>query len=203
MPRVTRLTYQKNNPGRVSVFIDGVYSFSLPDLGISRHGLKVGSELTPDDLEGYRLESAESKLYDQALTYASRYMCSSQQLVLYLRKHGATKDAAWTIAERLILQGRLDDLAYAKSYVRDGIRLKQRGKKRLGLELRQKGIPNDIIQEAFSQLGNEEELDALRSLVQKKLALAKYQDQNRLMRYLSTRGYQYDDIKQVIYELSN
>ena len=77
--------------------------------------------------------------------------------------------------------------------------LKSISKRRLAQELRQKRISDDIIQTA---LNNDEadELGVLRELIAKKRLQTRYQDDLKLMQYLSRQGFSYGDIKTVLEE---
>lgn len=72
----------------------------------------------------------------------------------------ATKDL-----ERI---GFLDDKKYATNYAQDKVRLYRRGRHRIALELIQKGVPKEIINEAVAAVESEQELEAARSLLASK-----------------------------------
>lgn len=202
MPRVTKLTYQKNNPGRVSVFIEDKYAFSASDLIIAAAGLRAGDTLSEEEIEKLRHDGEVSKLYDKTLTYVMRYIRTAKQVRDHLRAKGQESTVIEAIVSRLQEYKYIDDEAFARAYVHDGLKLKGKGKQRLVGELRMKGVAADVIDSVLLEVPEEDEINGLRKLAQKKLAQEKYQDQRRLMSYLASKGYNYDDIKKIIDELS-
>ncbi len=64
--------------------------------------------------------------------------------------------------------GFLDDKKYAANYSHDKVRIYRRGRHRIALELIQKGIPKEIINEAVKAIEQGDELAAARSLLESK-----------------------------------
>ncbi len=76
---------------------------------------------------------------------------------------------------------------------------------KLRQSLYQKGFSNEIITETIKQLDLEpdedEELDKLKTMINK--VKHRYANQNKLVNYLMTKGYHYDEIKRVLDEEEN
>ena len=66
------------------------------------------------------------------------------------------------------------------------------------LELKQKGIADDVIAEVLTTNQTYNEQEALLSLVTKKRRQTKYQDRNKLLQYLARQGFAFDDIVRAI-----
>jgi regulatory protein len=99
----------------------------------------------------------------------------------------------------------LDDLEYAKSFIRTRLALRPRGARVLTLELRKRGIAQDNIEMALADneaLGDETEL--IRRLVgQKKkqyAGLGARVARQRLFGFLARRGFSLSKIKEVLDE---
>ena len=115
----------------------------------------------------------------------------------YLRRKGIDEPVAEQICGRLRTAGLLDDAAFAKAWVSTRRLLRSASKRRLQLELKQKHVPERIIEETLR--GDEaDDLSALRELAAKKRR--RYPDQLKLMQYLARQGFGYDDIKAVLRE---
>jgi regulatory protein len=105
--------------------------------------------------------------------------------------------AAEAILGRLRRLSLLDDEAFARSWVASRHLLKNTSKRRLQLELKQKGVSQTIIDIVLA----EDEVDERKSLaavIAKKRA--RYPDPSKLLQYLLRQGFSYDDIKTVLAE---
>ena len=59
----------------------------------------------------------------------------------------------------------LDDKIYAELYARDKVSIYRRGRYRIGLELRRKGVDKELVDEAVSAIDEQDELTAAISLL--------------------------------------
>lgn len=92
----------------------------------------------------------------------------------------------------------IDDERYARSYVSDKLRFSKWGKTKIAYTLRQKQIPDSIIEEVFSELPPDSLTESLRPLLEKKLKSVKgateYDKRNKVIRYGLGRGFAMPDI---------
>lgn len=199
--KITRITEQVKQRGRYSIFVDAAYSFSLSEATLLASGLAPGTELTAEQLAGWKRQSADDKLYSRALRYAAMRPRSVGEMRTYLQQKGAFPALADQILNKLSNVGLLDDAAFAATFVASRRLLRPTSRLKLQQQLRAKHLSDDIIGQA---LGSEhaDEQDALRTLATKKWQIARYrQEPQKLMRYLAGQGFSYDDIKSVITEL--
>lgn len=195
MPVITDITKQKKRENRYSIFVDGTYVFSLEELELSGSGLRVGQELSSQEIEDWQQRSESGKAYNAALRYLGYRQRSEMELRRYLKDKDYEAVADETI-ERLLELGLVDDLALARTWIGDRLRLKPRSRRGLSAELRQKGIAADVIEVALAELEPQDELEALRGLIQKKRH--RYASDDKLIAYLMTQGYSYGLIKEAI-----
>lgn len=66
---ITNLKPGVKNPNRVNVFVDGKFSFSLDVAQVVDMKLKVGKEISAEDLVEYKKASEFGKLYQRALEW--------------------------------------------------------------------------------------------------------------------------------------
>lgn len=85
----------------------------------------------------------------------------------------------------------LNDELYASAYTRDRALLKPRSKKMLRMELKQKGISEDLIEKELEEYDEEE---AIKKLIAKK---QRYTGEE-LLAYLLRQGFSYDLIKRTL-----
>lgn len=95
----------------------------------------------------------------------------------------------------------IDDEQYARHYVLDKSEFARRGRYRISLELKKKGISKEVIDKAVAEIDPDVELEAARSLLKGKERLwgemdpqKKYQ---KAMGLLSRRGFSVGMIKEV------
>ena len=195
--QITAIKQQVKRTDRYSIFVDGKYSFSLSETGLINSGLASGRELDAAELKRLKKAAGLDKAYYNALRYAAMRPRSKWEMEMYLQRKEADADTAAEVIRRLQDLNMLSDLDFARSWIANRRLLKSTSKRRLRLELMQKHVPDEIIQQALAE-DITDERDALRQLVEKKRR--RYPDQQKFMRYLASQGFGYDDIKSVLDE---
>lgn len=197
--RITAIKQQVKRAGRYSIFVDEKYSFSLSELSLINSGLRIGREISDDELAKLKDTSRFDKAYNQALGLLARRARSRWELEQYLTRKGYESELQEQIFNKLSEYGYVDDEAFARSWVENRRLLKPISKRRLLQELKLKRISEDIINEVLSEDETVEQ-DVLRDLIVRKRRQTKYQDDIKLMQYLIRQGYSYGDVKSVISE---
>jgi regulatory protein len=111
-------------------------------------------------------------------------------------------EAVEQIIERLTELKYLDDLEFARFWVRNREEFRPRGPAALRAELRQKGISNDIINEVLSNF--EAEDSAWRAARKKARSMRKLDEQTfrrRLTGFLARRGFSYGTARPIVDQL--
>lgn len=200
--RVSAIKQQVKRSDRYSIFIDDRYAFSLSDTALLSSGLRVGQTVPPEARQNLEQKAHIDKAYDRSLQLIARRSRSTWEVEQYLRRKSYEGDIIKTIVERLQDKGYLDDAAFADSWVRNRRLLKPRSKRKLRQELMQKRVPDHIIRECLDS-DETDDTEVLRELIQQKRKLSRYQDRQKLMRYLSGQGFSYGDITAVLSELDD
>ncbi len=195
--KITAIKQQVKRQDRYSVFVDGAYAFSLSEGGLIESRLASGQELTGAELQALKQSAGLDKAYGNALRYVAMRPRSEWELRDYFRRKSIDDDAATQIATRLRGLHMLDDLEFARAWVANRRTLKATSKRRLQLELKQKHVPEDIIDRVLRD-DETSERDVLRQLIAKKQA--RYPDRQKFMQYLARQGFSFDDIKAALQE---
>lgn len=190
---ITAIKPAVKTPGRFNVFVDGKYSFSLDELQLVQSGITVNKELADGELAALKDESAFGKAYARALEYIYRRPRSMKEMRDYAWRKQWEPDMAERVIARLSDKGYLDDAKFAAAWVRHRALGKPTSKRRLVLELRQKGVSSEDIEAALGASEEFSEKDALRELVAKKRG--RYDDEQKLIAYLARQGFSFDEIK--------
>lgn len=195
--KITAIKQQVRRGDRYSIYVEGVYSFSLSESALLSEGLASGQEVDAARLAALKEASGIDKAYGSALRYLAIRPRSEWEVKTYLGRKGIDEAATIAILGKLKTLGLIDDFAFGKSWLASRRLLKNTSKRRLRLELKQKQLNAAVID---SVLASDEtsDLDTLRQLVQKKQA--RYPDKTKFMQYLARQGFGYDEIKTVLGE---
>lgn len=194
---VTAIKQQVKRKDRYSVFVDGAFAFSLSEAGLIESRLASGKELSREALAELKKAAGLDKAYGNALRYAAMRLHSEWEMRDYFRRKGVDPEAGAQIMARLRDLQLVNDLTFARSWVANRRLLKATSKRRLRLELAQKHVPGDIINQVLQE-DEADERDMLRELVAKKRS--RYPDRQKFMQYLSRQGFGFDDIRSVLDE---
>jgi regulatory protein len=197
--RITNIKQQVKRQDRYSIYVDGKYIFSFSENELIKSGLRVNQELSEQELLGLKDLAVLDKAYDRTLNLISHRPRSEWELRDYMKRKDYDEDVANQTIARLRERGYVDDLDFAKRWVDNRRLLKATSKRRLSQELRQKRISDDITRQVL-EADETDEREVLRELIERKRKQSKYQDNLKLMQYLSRQGFNYDDIKTVLSE---
>lgn len=191
---ITALKAQVKNPERVSIFVDGRYSFSLNHAQLLEQKIRIGQKIDTERLAALKRISDLGKLYERLLNYVTIRPRSKREIEDYCRRKKVEAADAEGVIERLTERGYVNDKAFAKAWVESRRLTKASSSRKLRLELKQKGVSDEIILETLQESSHTDQ-NALKQLIDKKRRLTKYQDDQKLMQYLARQGFNFDDIK--------
>ena len=193
---ITALRIQKRDKERVNVFLDGEYAFSVSlNAALALHR---GQHLSQTDVDRLQREDEVHRAYHHAVRLLGYRPRSRLEIERRLRQKDYSAEAIGAAIERLLANQRLDDAAFAQSWLDNRERFRPRGARALRYELRQKGIDNSTINEALTGLDE----DALAwAAVEGKIDRWRTLDQSdfrkKMMGFLSRRGFNYATIRTV------
>lgn len=115
-----------------------------------------------------------------------------------VRSVEAEELVAWLVNENFINENR-----YARQFVGGKFRVKKWGRKKIIFELKARGISSDVIQEALSEIEEEEYKNTLLDLARRKKEVISEQGsflyvQKKTIDYLIGKGYEVDYIREVL-----
>jgi Uncharacterized protein conserved in bacteria len=170
-----------------------------------KNGLKVGDCLGEENLEELISESEIHKAKEKALNLLSYRGRSKKELKnrIAQKSNEAYADIAVKKMEDL---GLINDKAFAKEYALELLHKRKFSISGAKYKLREKGIDNEIIEEALEEIDINEEQQALDVINKKFLKItADEKGKKRVMNVLIRLGYNQSVIKRAfaIYESSN
>jgi regulatory protein len=200
MSIITDIKPQKKK-NRVNIYIDGKFSFGLDLENFVVLGLKVGKELSQEQIEEIVKKAEFSKTFDKLIRFAMTRPRSKKEMTDWFRRkevHESMHEELFNKLKRLEL---LDDAKFAQWWIAQRTAFRPKSKMVLTMELRQKGIDKDIIKEALSDSGIDE-LSLAKQLVEKKRRVwekLEGQERKKKITYiLGSKGFGWDIIKEVL-----
>ena len=198
---------------RLNIFIDDKFFCSLDISQVVDLKIKVGSELSDQELADLKRASEFSKFYNLALEYVFLRPHSKKEINDYLVrktldkkvrvknrktgeyqtkiKQGYDKSLVPLVLRRLDERGYLDDERFAELWVENRGVSKGVSRKKLRNELLKKGISPSIIDAALQQTQRDDKTE-LKKVIAKKSN--RYQDKQKFIQYLLRQGFNYSDV---------
>ena len=188
---ITALETQKGNSGRVNVFLNNRYAFTVRLLDAAV--LKQGQSLSQEEISRLKKADDRYKAYHTAINYLTYRARSQTEIERHLNRKGVSPEIINQTIARLHSQKYLDDLEFARAWLKSRTRRKPASKSALGFELKQKGVDEKIIKELLVDLDNNE---LARTCVEKKLRLwgdlGRKDFKKKILTYLKRRGFNYE-----------
>ena len=198
---------------RLNIFIDDKFFCSLDISQVVDLKIKVGRELSDQELADLKRASEFSKFYNLALEYVFLRPHSKKEINDYLVrktldkkvrvknrktgeyqtkiKQGYDKSLVPLVLRRLDERGYLDDERFAELWVENRGVSKGVSQKKLRNELLKKGISPSIIDAALQQTQRDDKTE-LKKVIAKKSN--RYQDKQKFIQYLLRQGFNYSDV---------
>ncbi len=196
--RITAIERQPRRR-RANLHLDGRLALSLSPEVLAKAGLHVGDPLTTIELESLRASEARYSALTTALRLLSYRPRSEAELRQRLARRGTPPPLIDETIARLRELDLTDDEAFARAWVESRQRSSPRSRRLIALELRDKGVSQQITQESLAALDEDAEADAAyRAATRRAAALAAlpYADfRRRLSNFLLRRGFDYDTVR--------
>jgi|SRR6185369_990280 len=200
MPQITDIKPQKKK-NRVNIYIDGKFSFGLDLENFVVLGLKVGKELSQEQIEETINKAEFSKTFDKLIRFAMTRPRSKKEVSDWFRRKEVHESMHEELFNKLMRLELLDDTKFANWWIAQRTSFRPKSKMVLTMELRQKGIDKDIIKVALSESGIDE-LSLAKQLVEKKRRVwekLEGQDRKKKITYiLGSKGFGWDIIKEIL-----
>lgn len=203
MPRLTQIKETKK--GRLALFLDGEFVFSLDEDTFASAHLHEGDELEDWQVEDLRKQSDTRRALDKAMDYLSLRDHAAGELYQKLCRKFDAPSAAYAVARAQEL-GLLNDADFARRRAAELLR-KRKSRREILIDLSAKGIDREVAAEAVEALyqtdeeGEDPELITARTLVERryaaKLAAGK---REQVAAALARRGFSHAIIREVLAE---
>ena len=202
MPQITDIKSQKR-PGRFNIFVDGHYAFALSAEALVKAGLSIDQEITSVNIEKLIKDDEFGKTFDNSLKFISFRPRSEKELRSWFKRKEVGEETQKLVVKKLKHLGFLNDEEFAKWWIEQRTEFHPSGSRLIKMELKQKGISEDIISGFMNddlRFKNEKEL-AKRVLEKKLPRLKNYKGQElrqKMQNLLAQRGFSWEVIKELV-----
>lgn len=216
--KITKIAQQQKQANRYSIFVDDEFFIGVDQEILIEYALRKDQEVDQNLLDKIKSAENDHKLYSAAINYLSYGMRSIKEMRDYLHKQkdkkekeenstAPSEEVIENTLDRLIRQGYLNDLEYAKSYVRTNYTLKSKGPNIIQNELKvKKGINEMTILDAMDEYPEEEQSENIQALIEKfirtKKSLPPKMMRSKLYTHLITKGFDKELVNQHMSELT-
>lgn len=188
---------------RVRVTPEKGEPFTISARRAARLGLRPGEELSPEVHEEI-LQTLRASCMQRCGTLLGSRDYPERRLRAKLEDAGYPASIIGECMEKLRQAHYLDDRRYAQTYVRS--HLSDRSSLRIRRDLSERGIPDEYIEEAFAEIGEETDpdqaqLDQIRHLLKKRgyePGEADYAMRQKTMAFLHRKGFETDLIRRAM-----
>ncbi len=183
---------------KVKVYIDEEYHFLLYQKDIKIHGLKENESISNAVYEDIIVNTVIRRAKQKAFAILKTMDRTEQELSTKLKQSNYTDEVILKVIEYMKSYHYIDDARYASNYVYH--KKNSKSKRQIQIEMTQKGIEKEYMEEAFSQEYEDEET-AIQKAINKKckgLDNMTKEEKLKLSMFLYRKGFQMDLIKKYV-----
>lgn len=188
---------------KVKIEFDHQFTLVLYKSELKAFSLREGAEVPDDTIERIEDQILKKRATKYAMNLLVKKDYTSKELTDKLTKAGYTENSAGAALAYVSSYHYVDDLSYTRRYLETYS--DRKSIKKMQMELRQKGISDELFTQARDEAQMEDESDTLRYYAQKKarsLDLSQNKDRQKLLRFLVGRGFPFSAAREMLEELS-
>ncbi len=203
---ITDAQEQRKRTTRRSIFVNGEFVMGVSEEIYVKYALFKGRVVTAQFIEDVRRAEEIYACREAAMRAHGARMRSRKEMRSRLLEKGFSEEAVQATMEFLVEYRMIDDDAFARAFVADQLLRRPVGRRRLGDELRRRGITKEGIAEALNDVaGEQSELDNALAAARKKAPTIRHADPRKWERsmsaFLAGRGFGWDAISAVLRRL--
>ncbi|RAL26397.1 regulatory protein RecX [Thermoflavimicrobium daqui] len=190
---ITQIEKKSSITKRYHIYVSGEFLLSIHEDVLVKYGLYKGMPIDKEQIQ----ELLEAEEYNQVRQSALRYLSYKPRTVQELRQHLAKKEYREGYVKKVIVEmqklGYLDDKQYAQAWIEERKHRKGYGSLRLKNELKRKGIAPEWIDEAISQMDDNQERQLAMEVAQRRYLRIHHESwpkiERKLGQFLQYRGF--------------
>lgn len=184
--------------GKVKVYIDEEYHFLLYQKDIRVKRLKENEVISDYDYNDIVINTVLRRAKQKAFAILKFMDRTEQELVTKLKQSEYTDVIIHSVLAYVKEYHYIDDARYAIAYIRT--RKDSKSKRQLQMELKQKGIEKELIENAFHEEYDSEDIAVQKAITKKSKDVSNMtkEEKLKLSSSLYRKGYQLDLIKKYL-----
>jgi len=199
MGKITRIQQQKKKKSRVNIYIDGEFSFGLYKDTVIKFHLYENKEITQSEISQIKEFEEFADAKEKAVNYISYRERSKKEVEDFLKNKGIKEIITQKVLSDLEKANLIDDHKFASAWVKDRNKNNPKGNFALKMELQEKGIDENEIENILQSVDEKE--NALKVFEK---AIRKYgkkkNSKEKICEYLKRRGFHIQTILEVLRE---
>jgi len=196
--QITDIKPQKRK-GRYSIFLDDRFGFGINEEILFLHRLKIGDNLDTSKIAKIKKSESTHNLFGKVLRFLSYRARSEKEITDYLSKKEAGPIEQQKIIRKLKKLNFLNDSEFARSWISNRVSVGGSGKRKIYLELCQKGVSKEIVEKTLNIISQNQEIESAEILIVKKTKNSSgslgFKEKQKLKAFLFRRGFDYQTIK--------
>ncbi len=194
---VTDLKTQNKNRNRTNIYLDGEFGFGIANTLACTLG--IGQELSESQIGDLIKRDEFEMAYHRADHFIGYRPRTAGEVSRKLQTLKFSDQTVQRVVEKLIEQNIIDDKRFASQWVEDRSISKPKGRKMLAMELQQKRVDPEVIQDALLNIDDEGlALKAAREYVQKMKESDWIIFRRKVSGFLIRRGFEYSEISSTL-----
>jgi regulatory protein len=195
---ITKIIRSRRERNKYEIFIDDKPGLCVSESTLAKSGLFTGKALDDHAIEQIVHADSRERAHQVAVNFISYRPRSSKEIADKLVRKGFSHELALEVIDQLKELDLLNDLQFARMFVRDKLLGKPMGKAMLRRKLLEKGIAFQLSERVLREYVTEEnEQAAAKSLAIRKMKMSRSKfasldplvRQKRLIDYLLNRGF--------------
>lgn len=202
---ITSIEKSRKNNGRLSVYIDGKFSFTISEDDYISLNLYENTTVSEDTIDFIKntLNFREAK--SKAVRYLSQKMRTEHEVWKKLHDEGYDNECADKVVNELKAIGYINNKLYAQKYIFDRSKLKPLSRDMMKRELLARGITAEIADEVLEDWKVEDSVVA-EGLLKRKFGKYDLRDEKILKKaymFLMHRGFSRNTIREALHGLAD
>ena len=189
---------QKDTGKSYSVFINGEFSFKVPDYVLFKLGIYEYKDISEKELAWFKNQAKISFAKSIAIKFVSYKIRTIYEVERKLHED-FEPDIIREIIEFLTQNGYLNDKLFAEKFILEKMKLGNLSIKAIEYELYERGISRHIVDEKLMKLEYNESIYA-KNLLEKRLRESEKNNLKKIKEYLYRKGFSISTINQIINE---
>ncbi len=193
-----------------SVYVDGAFAFDASDTVLLSYGLRTEDSIDENKIAEVKASELHKEAQLSAINYVSYRPRSSREVLDHLTRKRFSRELAESVVQHFESVSLINNLEFARMFVRDKLRRRPTGRSLLQKLLAAKGIPSSIVDQVLREnISEEDQKNAAKELASRRLRLTKrstagldrIKQRRRLTSYLLRHGFSNEIVQKTIQSL--